>query len=54
VIGEYSKEAEEALSKEEVPSGYRASVRQYFQSLQGAGGGGKAKQTKPTTGTRTP
>jgi chemotaxis protein histidine kinase CheA len=35
VIGEYSKSAEEALSKEEVPPGYRDSVRNYFQSLQG-------------------
>jgi hypothetical protein len=35
VIGEYSKAAEEALSKEEVPAGYRGTVREYFQSLQG-------------------
>ena len=35
VIGEYSKAAEEALSKEDVPAGYRGTVREYFQSLEG-------------------
>jgi len=34
VIGNYSKSAEEALSKEEVPPGYRPTVRKYFKSLQ--------------------
>ncbi len=34
VIGEYSKAAEEALSKEDVPAGYRGTVREYFHSLE--------------------
>jgi chemotaxis protein histidine kinase CheA len=38
VIGEYSKAAEEALSKEDVPAGYRGTVREYFQSLEGESG----------------
>ena len=37
VIGEYSKTAEEALEKENVPPSYRGSVRDYFDALQGAG-----------------
>ncbi len=34
VISEYSKSAEEALAREEVPAAYRGSVRSYFESLQ--------------------
>lgn len=45
VIGEYSKAAEEALSKEEVPAGYRGTVREYFQSLQA----GTETEAKPKT-----
>ena len=37
VIGEYSKTAEEALEKENVPPTYRGTVRDYFDALQGAG-----------------
>ena len=37
VIGEYSKTAEEALEKENVPPTYRGAVRDYFDALQGAG-----------------
>ncbi|MEA3401765.1 MAG: hypothetical protein U9R79_11045 [Armatimonadota bacterium] len=36
VIGDYSRAAEDALEREEVPPAYRATVRQYFQSLQSA------------------
>jgi hypothetical protein len=36
VIGEYSKTAEEALEKEDVPPTYRGAVRDYFDALQGA------------------
>jgi histone H3/H4 len=34
VISDYSKTAEEALSKEEVPAAYRSTVRAYFRALQ--------------------
>ena len=34
VVGEYSRAAEEALEREEVPPAYRGTVRQYFESLQ--------------------
>lgn len=34
VIGDYSKAVEEALSREEVPPGYRGTVREYFDALQ--------------------
>jgi ferritin len=34
VIDDYSKTAEEALSKEEVPAAYRSTVRAYFRALQ--------------------
>ncbi len=34
VISDYSKTAEEALSKEEVPPAYRGTVRAYFDALQ--------------------
>jgi len=34
VVGEYSRAAEEALSREEVPPSYRKTVRAYFQALQ--------------------
>ena len=36
VIGEYSRAAEEALAKEEVPPLYRKTVREYFDALQGS------------------
>ncbi len=39
VIGDYSQEAEDALSHEEVPPAYRQTVREYFESLQGGSGG---------------
>jgi DNA segregation ATPase FtsK/SpoIIIE-like protein len=35
VIGDYSRAAEDALEREEVPPAYRATVREYFDSLQG-------------------
>jgi len=38
VIGEYSKAAEDALEREEVPPAYRGTVRRYFDSLQSGGG----------------
>jgi len=34
VIGEYSKTAEEAINREEVPASYRGTVRAYFHALQ--------------------
>jgi uncharacterized protein YjgD (DUF1641 family) len=34
VISDYSKTAEEALAKEEVPPAYRGTVRDYFRALQ--------------------
>ncbi len=34
VIGEYSKAAEDAMSREEVPPAYRGTVRAYFRALQ--------------------
>ncbi len=34
VMGDYSKAVEEALSREEVPPGYRGTVREYFDALQ--------------------
>jgi chemotaxis protein histidine kinase CheA len=34
VIGEYSKAAEDAMSREEVPPAYRSTVRAYFRALQ--------------------
>ncbi|MFB3880306.1 MAG: hypothetical protein ACE149_03535 [Armatimonadota bacterium] len=34
VLSDYSKTAEEALSKEEVPAAYRSTVRAYFRALQ--------------------
>ena len=34
VIGAYSKTAEEAINKEEVPASYRGTVRAYFHALQ--------------------
>ena len=34
VIGNYSRAAEEALAREEVPPSYRATVRSYFDALQ--------------------
>jgi hypothetical protein len=34
VIGEYSKAAEDAMSREEVPPAYRSAVRAYFRALQ--------------------
>ncbi len=34
VISDYSKSAEEALTREEVPAAYRGSVRSYFEALQ--------------------
>jgi len=36
VIGEYSRVAEEALAREEVPPLYRKTVREYFDALQGS------------------
>ncbi|MGD9494906.1 MAG: hypothetical protein AB7Y46_01225 [Armatimonadota bacterium] len=38
VVGEYSRAAEDALEREEVPPPYRATVRQYFDSLQSGAG----------------
>ena len=34
VMPEYSRVAEEALTKEEVPPAYRKTVREYFDALQ--------------------
>ncbi len=34
VIGDYSRAAEDALEREEVPPAYRGTVRQYFESLE--------------------
>jgi chemotaxis protein histidine kinase CheA len=46
VISDYSKTAEEALSREEVPPSYRSSVRAYFNALQsGAKAESKAEKT---------
>jgi hypothetical protein len=41
VVGDYSKQAEEALSREEVPPAYRSTVKGYFNALQP--GGDRAK-----------
>jgi polyhydroxyalkanoate synthesis regulator phasin len=37
VVGDYSRAAEEALSREEVPPADRAAVRKYFEALQAGG-----------------
>ncbi len=37
VMGEYSRAAEEALSREEVPPAYRSTIRDYFEALQSGG-----------------
>ncbi len=34
VISDYSRSAEEALNREEVPAAYRTTVRAYFSALQ--------------------
>ena len=38
VIGDYSRAAEDALEREEVPPAYRGTVRQYFESLESGQG----------------
>ena len=38
VITDYSRAAEEALSREEVPPAYRGTVREYFKALESGGG----------------
>ena len=38
VITDYSKAAEEALSREEVPPAYRPTVREYFKALESGSG----------------
>lgn len=52
VIGEYSRAAEDALEREEVPPAYRATVREYFGSLQG--GSGPAEAESNVNGDLTP
>ena len=49
VVEGYSKAAEEALAREEVPPAYRGTVREYFRSLQG-GSDEKAPQEKGSGG----
>lgn len=34
VIGDYSKAAEEAIAREDVPPAYRSTVREYFKALE--------------------
>lgn len=44
VVGEYSRAAEEALEREEIPAAYRGTVREYFEALQGGRPGGAAQE----------
>lgn len=52
VVGGYSRAAEEALQREEVPPAYRTTVRDYFEALQSgkpaaAGSGPTPQETAP-------
>jgi hypothetical protein len=48
VIGDYSRAAEDALEREEVPPAYRGTVREYFESLQGGDTAGNGSADQPT------
>lgn len=54
VIGEYTRAAEDALSRDEVPVSQRGTVRDYFEALSGGGSAGGGPSNQPQQGASTP